>query len=496
MVIATLLEIPDPVDDPDLEIPKSLFEVTDVIKGQDTVRDGMKFRSLLVGRYDLGENFLVMGVDPPNVSWSTPMNASSRVVKYLRTIQTLPKSGPDRLAFFQDYFEDKEPVLAFDAYDEFAQAPYEDVVALKDRMDHDQLVAWIKESDTATNRRRLYFTMLGVCGNEDDVVMLEEYIKSGNRKKQAGLDALVACYLKLKGEAALPLIVDTFLKDKNVEYVDTLSAVSALRFHGTEVDFIPRKSIVKAVRNLLDRPKIADMIIPDLARWEDWTVMERLVQMFKQADDETSWLRVPIASYLRACPLPEAKKHIEELQKIDPDSIKRADFFLDFDDDEEEQDEENSEESAEDSEAETTEGSSTQELEEAGSGKKNQSDNSPQTDAANTDPLMQGKWTETYVAHRIAIPENADSPNSADDNSPVLNKAEAGSVAMETVEPNRENRKAALAAQKTQRLSPVAMASIIPVPIWKIILIPMISSIFIFVLLWSVISGWFDRLIY
>ena len=33
-------------------------------------------------------------------------------------------------------------------------------------------------------------------------------------------------------------------------------------------------------------------------------------------------------NYLRVCPLPEAKAKIEELRKIDPDSVKRASSSL------------------------------------------------------------------------------------------------------------------------------------------------------------------------
>ena len=65
-------------------------------------------------------------------------------------------------AFFQQYLEDSEDLLARDAYDEFARAPYEEVIDLKDRMDHAQLVAWIQDPDVSPRRRRLYLTMLGV----------------------------------------------------------------------------------------------------------------------------------------------------------------------------------------------------------------------------------------------------------------------------------------------------------------------------------------------
>ena len=447
VVIAKLVKLAEPVDDPEMEIPKSEFEVTDVIKGAEVVPTGAKFQSLLVGKYPVGDNFLVMGVDPPSVSWSTPMKASDRVVTYLRTIQKLPESGPKRLEFFQHYFEDKESVLAFDAYDEFAAAPYEDVVALKDKMDREQLVAWIKNSDTSTNRRRLYFTMLGICGKSEDIEMLESYIKSGDRKKQAGLDALIACYLTLKGKDGLDLIVETFLKDKEIEYVDTLAAVSALRFHGTEVDFVPRKNIVGAIRTLLERPKIADMIIPDLARWEDWSVMEKLVQMFKDSNEDTSWLRVPIASYLRSCPRPEAKKYIEELKKIDPDSIKRADFFLDFEDDEDD---------------ESTDGEVS-------------SLTTPETP---TDVTISD---ETVVAHRIPTNEITNSSSQF-----TVSKSVGKSV----------NPPQIPVADTAPAMTTVAQADIRSVSIWQLVLIPFAFSVGILVLLWSVISGWFDRLIY
>ncbi len=486
VVIAKLLEIPEPVEDPDAELPKSVFEITDVIKGGELVRAGMKIRSLLIGKYPIGDNFLVMGIDPPNVAWSTPMKASDRVVNYLQAIQSLPESGAKRLAFFQQYFEDEESVLAFDAYDEFAQAPYEDVVALKDQMNRPQLVKWIKDPDTSVNRRRLYLTMLGVCGQPDDIEMLEGFIRSGDRRQQGGLDALIACYLKLKGDAGLDLIVDTFLKDRNVEYVDTLGAVSALRFHGDEVDILSKPKVVEAVRTLLDRPKIADMVIPDLARWEDWSVMERLVQMFKDADEETSWLRVPIASYLRACPKPEAKKYIAELQKIDPDAIKRADFFLNFD-------EETSDDDQESKAAGEQDG-----LSQDAAPESNSEQVSPQQTARIADQITQ----KTYVSRRPPLLEDAavdlvagmvtgtqpaeanhGDTNSVSDNSPSLAR-------------NRPGGEDAVAAQDDVNLMPIAAVEVASVPVWQLILIPMACSIVIFCLLWSVITGWFDRLIY
>ena len=81
---------------------------------------------------------------------------------------------------------------------------------------------------------------------------------------------------------------------------------------------------------MLDRPQLADLVIPDLARWEDWASMPRLVKLFKEADEKSSWVRVPVINYLRACPDPAAVEHIKELEKIDPAAVKRANTFFPF----------------------------------------------------------------------------------------------------------------------------------------------------------------------
>jgi hypothetical protein len=86
--------------------------------------------------------------------------------------------------------------------------------------------------------------------------------------------------------------------------------------------------LLAGLRHLLDRPELADLVIPDLARWEDWSSMDRLVTLFKEADDKSSWVRVPVIQYLRACPLPEAAATIDELALIDPQAVKRASFFV------------------------------------------------------------------------------------------------------------------------------------------------------------------------
>ncbi len=118
------------------------------------------------------------------------------------------------------------------------------------------------------------------------------------------------------------------MKNDKSEYVDTYSAIVALRVLGQETNVIPKDRLVGSLRHMLDRPQLADLVIPDLARWQDWGSMDKLVDLFKNANEESSWVRVPVVQFLRACPEPKAKEYIDELAKIDPDAVKRTTNYL------------------------------------------------------------------------------------------------------------------------------------------------------------------------
>jgi uncharacterized membrane protein YgcG len=309
---------------------ESTFEIVQVLKGADIVGKTRQIQVLYFGQQPAGTQFLIFGIDPKKVQWATPNALSTRAVKYVAELAKLPKNGADRLAFFQEYLEDKESLLSTDAYDEFARAPYAEVKELKSRMHHDRLLEWISDRDVPSSRRRLYLTMLGVCGQAGDIALLQNMIKSPERQVRTALDAMVACYLILKGPDGMPLIEDLFLKNKDAEYTDTYATIMALRFLGQETTVVPKQRLLAGLRAMLDRPQLADLVIPDLARWQDWSAMDKLVELFKTANEESSWVKVPVVNYLRACPKPEAKVYLAELAKLDPESVKRANSFFPF----------------------------------------------------------------------------------------------------------------------------------------------------------------------
>ena len=194
----------------DAETGKVRMKVERVLKGDDLVKAGDEIDAIYYGKVELGRRFMLSGVDPPDMQWSC-LPVTERAETYIGMVTELPDNDLDRLRFYYQHLEDEESMLARDAYDEFAIAPYAAVKQLAPEMDHGQLVEWIRDPEMPTDRRRLYLTMLGVCGDEKDLPMLEEMLRSTTKSGRGGLDALIACYLTLGGEEALPLINELFL---------------------------------------------------------------------------------------------------------------------------------------------------------------------------------------------------------------------------------------------------------------------------------------------
>jgi hypothetical protein len=69
---------------------------------------------------------------------------------------------------------------------------------------------------------------------------------------------------------------------------------------------------------------MADLVVPDLARWEQWDYCDTLIQLYQTSEKDDLRLRMPIINYLRVCPLPQAEKMLETIRLTEPVNYRRA----------------------------------------------------------------------------------------------------------------------------------------------------------------------------
>ena len=301
------------------------FETALVIKGDKLARPKQLVRAECgYSEAAAGERFLIMATsDSGALTWDAATRLTPAGEGYIVKLTQLPADGKERYLFFQSHLEHQDDVVAHDAYEELWSLPYAKLREMRDQMPHDSLVSWIQAKETRSSHRRLYLQMLGVCGKEQDVPMLEKEIAAADPKNR-GLEAVISCFLSLRGNAGMKLVEERFLTNKTASYPDIYAATMALRFHARQEKIIHRDDLLRGFHFILDRPEIADLIIPDLVQLEDWEQAEHLAEMFKTADVKNTWFREPVINYLRACPLPIADKLLRECEQLDPKAAKAA----------------------------------------------------------------------------------------------------------------------------------------------------------------------------
>lgn len=313
-------------ESPDESLRLGIFRITEVIKGSELLGETKEIEVLFRENPDEPNRYLMFGSGEP-LLWTTPLAMTEAEATYFRGLPQMPEKGADRIAAFFPYLEHPDRLIADDTYSEFARAPYADVKAIKHLLKSEHLKTRLSDPKLSLNHRRLYATMLGVCGDKHDAPFIAERITSTSREFRAGLDAMIGCYLTLLGEEGLPLVDEQFFRNPNAEYTDIYAALMAIRFHSDEKT-ISQDRLVQSIKLLLDKPELADLVIPDLARWKVWNLLPEMEKLFLEAGNTSTWVRVPVIRYLRDNPLPEAADLIEKLRKLDPENVERAETLF------------------------------------------------------------------------------------------------------------------------------------------------------------------------
>lgn len=286
-----------------------------------------------------GDLFLLLGFHKTVIEWDDPRPTSD--IGYQYVIQAPPPESRDRLGYFLKFLEYPDETIAADAFNELAAADYSKVAALADKLPRDKIRKWLADPDFTNPRLGLYGLLLGLCGTEEDAELLARHIAAPVKSSEfrLGIDGIIGGYLVLTGAKGLDFIDKEKLRDTEGPTTEVFATLQALRFMWTYGDNrIPKARLKQSMRILIENPDLADIAITDLARWKDWSVQDRLIELYDHKDYQSvQHIKRAIISYTIAASrdltkdsdavpshVAKARKHLAMLRERDPKAVRIA----------------------------------------------------------------------------------------------------------------------------------------------------------------------------
>ena len=282
-----------------------------------------------------GQRCLLFGRKEDEVAWESPVPLSDEAERYVRMSPAADDPVTKRLTYFLQHLESADAVVAMDSMAEFAVVPLSDVVAISSKLPREKLRIWLSDERTVPHRLGLYGMMLGLCGMVDDAELLRSMIETPKSEFPLGLDGITFGYLLLTKSEGLDAIDRNKLQPMTTKPEVLSSIMAALRVMWTDGgDRIPRERLRQSMRLCLNRPETAEKAITDLARWEDWSLQDRLMSLYGAKDFDDRHTRQAIAGYFvvasksqSAAVKLQARKNLDKLRERDPEIVKDVERF-------------------------------------------------------------------------------------------------------------------------------------------------------------------------
>lgn len=227
------------------------------------------------------------------LTWDSPEPVTAAAWQYVTESPAPETAALDRLKYFLTFLEHKDSLVAADAWGEFAKSEYGDIKSLSDSFDTARLRGWIAGAETSPERLSLYGLMLGMSGTDDDAMFLQQQIGLPDGDSvRFGCEGLMGGLLVLSGVDGLKFLEESRLSNPAVATFEVYAVVQALQFlWNHEPAAIGKPRLRQAMHPLLQREELREIAIIDLARWEDWSLVDDLpavYQLCKADDDRTT----------------------------------------------------------------------------------------------------------------------------------------------------------------------------------------------------------------
>lgn len=320
---------------------KTMFSVVETVRSGDPPlkpKSQVTIDFLRTGKP--GNLFFLFGkAEDEKTNWSSPVEVSEISYQYIRQAPATEAVAEARLKYFLKFLEFSDPVVANDAFAEFSRARYEDVAQLSEQLPREKIRKWLESPETPKVRLGFYGLLLGLCGNEDDAEFLEHQIFAPVAEDdiRLGIDGMMGGYLLLRHEAGLKKLVDEKLKNPDTQRTDLFAVLNALRFTGEfSRDRLPLSDVQAAMRLFLDRDEFAELVLPDLARWKDWNILDSLIARYGREPFDLDGAKLKILQFAAVCAkdtstegdvpaqVAKAKQFLDRMETEAPDLVRQV----------------------------------------------------------------------------------------------------------------------------------------------------------------------------
>jgi len=315
------------------------FAVRKWFKGAPTAGAKDTVRMPLKDKLKVGALALVLGTGESGAAWDkldwqcVPLSELAFV--YVGQSPDLRTPAAKRLKFFAKYLENGDPLIADDGFQEFGQVPYDVVAAAATELSAAKLRDWIADASVPDERKGFYGLALGLTAKGEErspnIALLKKLIDAdapAGADFRVGFDGILGGFLVAEGPTAIQHISDRLLANATSAIGDVRHAEKALRFYYEYGPAAEHAAVAKAVEKLLDRPSEAAAAITDLARWQDWSVLEKIASLYERKENNDALIRRAVVGYLLVCPTTQAARALSQLRQHDPDGVADAEKTL------------------------------------------------------------------------------------------------------------------------------------------------------------------------
>jgi hypothetical protein len=149
--------------------------------------------------------------------------------------------------------------------------------------------------------------------------MLRNFLRNPDDRTSRAMVGILAGFIHLQPTEGWQTAED-IVKDNKRDFAQRHAVLRTLRFY---YGFQPRESreqVLKCMASMLQQEDLMDIAVDQLRNWKLWNHTDTIIAFYQRPNNAPVTKRA-ILRYALTCPLPQAKKLIDDVRRTDPDLV-------------------------------------------------------------------------------------------------------------------------------------------------------------------------------